>query len=124
MVRDNQDWNQLVRVCRHKVVLLADEHRVYNPSNSQDRVLLGIQGAFTEYELAMITERMLESRAQEATRGELYEAFPPGYISRHASLYEKHPDERVQRAIEKVCVSTDRPCAGTLETAVADAAGI
>ena len=102
LVRDNQDWNQLVRVCRHKGVLLADEHRVYNPSNSQDRVLLGIQGAFTEYELAMITERMLESRAQKAARGELYEAFPPGYISRHASLYEKHPDERVQRAIEKV----------------------
>lgn len=102
LVRDNQDWNQLVRVCRHKGVLLADEHRVYNPINSQDRVLLGIQGAFTEYELAMITERMQASRAQKAARGELYEGFPPGYISRHASLYEKHPDERVQRAIEKV----------------------
>lgn len=102
LVRDNQDWNQLVRVCRYKGVLLADEHRVYNPASSQDRVLLGIQGAFTEYELAMITERMQESRAQKAARGELYEGFPPGYISRHESLYEKHPDERVQRAIEKV----------------------
>lgn len=102
LVRDNQDWNQLVRVCRYQGVLLADEHRVYNPANSQDRVLLGIQGAFTEYELAMITERMQASRAQKAARGELYEGFPPGYISRHASLYEKHPDERVQRAIEKV----------------------
>lgn len=102
LVRDNQDWNQLVRVCRYKGVLLADEHRVYNPANPQDRVLLGIQGAFTEYELAMITERMQESRARKAVRGELYEGFPPGYISRHASLYEKHPDQRVQRAIEKV----------------------
>ena len=94
LVRDNQDWNQLVRVCRYKRVLLADEHRVYNPGNPQDRVLLGIQGAFTEYELAMITERMQESRAQKAARGELYEAFPPGYIRRHDTLYEKHPDER------------------------------
>jgi DNA invertase Pin-like site-specific DNA recombinase len=102
LVRDNQDWNQLVRICRYKGVLLADEHRVYNPANSQDRVLLGIQGAFTEYELAMITERMQQSRAQKAARGELYEGFPPGYISRHESLYEKHPDPRVQRAIEKV----------------------
>ena len=102
LLRDNQDWNQLVRVCRYKGVLLADEHRVYDPANSQDRVLLGIQGAFTEYELAMITERMQESRSQKAARGELYEGFPPGYINRHASLYEKHPDERVQRAIEKV----------------------
>jgi len=102
LVRDNQDWNQLVRVCRYKGALLADEHRIYDPASSQDRVLLGIQGAFSEYELAMITERMQASRVQKAVRGELYEAFPPGYISRHASVYEKHPDVRVQRAVEKV----------------------
>lgn len=102
LVRDNQDWNQLVRVCRYEGVLLADEHRIYDPTNSQDRVLLGIQGAFTEYELAMITERMQESRSQKAARGELYEGFPAGYISRHEALYEKHPDARVQRAVEKV----------------------
>ncbi|MFZ5828883.1 MAG: recombinase family protein, partial [Planctomycetota bacterium] len=102
LVRDNQDWNQLVRICRYKGVLLADEHRVYDATNSQDRVLLGIQGAFTEYELAMITERMQESRIQKAARGQLYEGFPAGYISRHETLYEKHPDERVQRAVEKV----------------------
>ena len=102
LVRDNQDWNQLVRVCRYKGVLLADEHRIYDPGNSQDRVVLGIQGAFTEYELAMITERMQETRSQKAARGELYEGFPSGYISRHGTLYEKHPDARVQRAVEKV----------------------
>jgi DNA invertase Pin-like site-specific DNA recombinase len=102
LIRDNQDWNQLVRVCRYKGVLLADEHKVYDAANPQDRVLLGIQGAFTEYELAMITERMQESRAQKAARGELYEAFPVGYICRHAPLFEKHPDPRVQRAVEHV----------------------
>ena len=102
LLRDNQDWNQLVRICRHNGVLLADEHRIYDAANTQDRVLLGIQGAFTEYELAMITERMQESRTQKAARGELYEAFPPGYICRHALVFEKHPDSRVQRAIEHV----------------------
>jgi len=50
----------------------------------------------------MITERMQQSRRQKAARGELYESFPAGYICRHAPLYEKHPDERVQRAIETV----------------------
>jgi DNA invertase Pin-like site-specific DNA recombinase len=102
LLRDNQDWNQLVRICRLRGVLLADEHRVYDCSVPQDRVLLGIQGAFTEYELSLITQRMQQSRSQKAARGELYESFPPGYICRHAALYEKHPDERVQRAIEKV----------------------
>ena len=40
LLRDNQDWNQLVRICRHNGVLLADEHRVYDAANTQDRVLL------------------------------------------------------------------------------------
>ena len=102
LVRDNQDWNQLVRLCHLQGVLLADEHRIYDSAVPQDRVLLGIQGAFNEYELAMITERMQQSRRQKAARGELYESFPAGYICRHAPLYEKHPDERVQRAVEKV----------------------
>jgi len=102
LVRDNQDWNQLVRLCRYQGVLLADEHRIYDPADPQDRVLLGIQGAFNEYELSLICDRMQRSRAQKAQRGELYEAFPPGYVCRQPPVFEKHPDARVQRAVEKV----------------------
>ena len=108
LVRDNQDWNQLVRICRHRGVLLADEHRVYDPNDPQDRVLLGIQGAFNEFELAMIFERMQKARDEKARRGELYMAFPPGYICRHEPLYEKHPDRRVQRAVVKVFQEFER----------------
>lgn len=102
LVRDNQDWNQLVRLCRYQGVLLADEYRIYDPGDPQDRVVLGIQGAFSEFELAMICDRMQKSRVQKAERGELYEGFPSGYICRHAPFYEKHPDPRVQRAVEQV----------------------
>ena len=102
LVRDNQDWNQLVRIARYQGVLLADEHRVYDPNDPQDRVLLGIQGAFNEFELAMIYERMRKSQDLKAERGELYLSFPPGYVCRHEPLYEKYPDPRVQRAVEKV----------------------
>jgi len=102
LVRDNQDWSQLVRLCRYHDVLLADEHRLYDPANAQDRMVLGIQGAFNEFELSMILERMQLSLKQKAQRGEQYDALPPGYICRHACLCEKHPDERVQRAIAKV----------------------
>ncbi len=76
LVRDNQDWNQLVRLCRYQGVLLADEHRVYDPADPQDRVMLGHPGAFNEYELSLICDRMQRSREQKAERGELYEAFP------------------------------------------------
>lgn len=108
LVRDNQDWAQLVRLCRFYDVLLADEHRLYNPADAQDRMVLGVQGAFNEFELAVILERMQDSLRQKAERGEQYDGLPPGYICRHASLCEKHPDPRVQRAIEKVLKDFER----------------
>ena len=108
LARDNQDWAQLIRLCRYHDVLLADEHRLYDPADPQDRVLLGIQGAFSEFELAMITDRMLQCRRQKALRGELYEGFPRGYICRRPPHQEKHPDPRVQRAVQKVFDDFDR----------------
>jgi DNA invertase Pin-like site-specific DNA recombinase len=102
LVRDNQDWTRLVRLCRFEDVLLGDEHRLYNPADPQDRMVLGIQGAFNEFELSMIVDRMHQCLRQKAERGEQYDALPPGYICRHPPLCEKHPDPRVQRAVEKV----------------------
>lgn len=64
--------------------------------------MLGIHGAFNEFELAMIMDRMVESMRQKAARGELRQPVPPGYIYRHNAVCEKHPDVRVQRAVEEV----------------------
>jgi DNA invertase Pin-like site-specific DNA recombinase len=108
LVRDNQDWAQLVRLCRFQDVLLADEYRLYDPANPQDRMVLGIQGAFNEFELSMILDRMQQSLRQKAQRGEQYDALPPGYICRQPPLCEKHPDLRVQRAIKKVLKDFER----------------
>jgi DNA invertase Pin-like site-specific DNA recombinase len=102
LVRDNQDWNHVVRLCRFKSVLLADERRLYDAADAQDRMVLGIQGAFNEFELSMILDRMQQSLRQKAERGEQWDALPPGYVCRRAPLCEKHPDESVQRAVQKV----------------------
>lgn len=102
LVRDNQDWTHVVRLCRFESVLLADEQRLYDPADAQDRMVLGIQGAFNEFELSMILDRMQQSLRQKAERGEQWDALPPGYVCRHAPLCEKHPDESVQRAVQKV----------------------
>jgi DNA invertase Pin-like site-specific DNA recombinase len=108
LVRDNQDWSHLVRLCRFENVLLADEHRIYDPADPQDRMVLGIQGAFNEFELSMILDRMEQSLRQKGKRGEQYDALPTGYICRHPPLCEKHPDQRVQRAVEKVLHDFER----------------
>jgi DNA invertase Pin-like site-specific DNA recombinase len=108
LIRDNQDWSHLVRLCRFEDVLLGDEHRLYNAANPQDRMVLGIQGAFNDFELSMILERMQESLRQKADEGKQYDALPPGYICRHPPLCEKHPDPRVQRAVAKVLHDFER----------------
>lgn len=114
LVRDNQDWNQLVRLCRHQDVLLVDEHRIYNAADPQDRVVLGVAGAFNEFELAMIVDRMQESRRQKAARGELYDHIATGYVLR-SGMFEKHPDDRVQRAVVQVFDHFDR-CTSVLQS--------
>ena len=108
LIRDNQDWGHLVRLCRFENVLLADEHRVYDPADPQDRMVLGIQGAFNEFELSMILDRMQQSLRQKGQRGEQYDALSAGYICRHPPVCEKHPDPRVQRAVEKVLRDFER----------------
>jgi DNA invertase Pin-like site-specific DNA recombinase len=108
LVRDNQDWGHLVRLCRFENVLLADEHRIYDPADPQDRMVLGIQGAFNEFELSLILDRMQQSLREKGQRGEQYDALPTGYICRHPPLCEKHPDQRVQRAVEKVLHDFER----------------
>ena len=108
LVRDNQDWGHLVRLCRFENVLVADDHRIYDPADPQDRMVLGIQGAFNEFELSMILDRMQECLREKGERGEQYDALPTGYICRHPPLCEKHPDPRVQRAVEKVLHDFER----------------
>ena len=89
---------------------MADGHRLYDPHDPQDRMMLGVHGAFNEFELSLIIERMQDSLRQKASRGEQYDALPPGYICRHPPLCEKHPDPRVQRLSRKCCkTSTDSP---------------
>jgi DNA invertase Pin-like site-specific DNA recombinase len=114
LVRDDQDWNQLVRLCRYRDVMLLDEHRVYDAADPQDRVVLGITGAFNEFELAVIIDRMQRSRLDKAERGELYDRIATGYICRVEPHLEKHPDLRVQRAVAKVFDHFDR-CTSVLQ---------
>jgi DNA invertase Pin-like site-specific DNA recombinase len=62
LARDDQDWNQTLRICRYRNVLLIDEHRVYDAADPQDRVMLGIAGAFSDFELSVIVDRMQQCR--------------------------------------------------------------
>lgn len=100
--RNNADWYRLVNLCEHRDVLLADAERVYDPRHRDDRVILGVQGTLAEYEVSLFRQRALESRLAKAHRGELYATLASGYVRNAEGRLEKHPDRRVQQALEGV----------------------
>lgn len=99
--RNSREWQQLIEVCRVVDTILIDHDSVYDPRNSNDRLLLGLKGSLNEYELDLLRLRSQEARQEKARRGELLVAVPVGYDKNNGSI-EKTPDLRVQKAIHLV----------------------
>lgn len=79
LARNSPDWHHLIYLCRFTGTLIADEHTVYDPALSCDRMVLGIRGQMGELELESSIERMVTARWHKAERGELITIPPPGY---------------------------------------------
>jgi len=100
--RNNPDWAQLIEVCRLVNTLLVDLDVIYDPREANDRLLLGVKGSLSEYELDLLRVRAQQAREEKAARGELLIAVPVGYVKAGDGLVEKDPDKRVQQAISSV----------------------
>lgn len=99
--RNSRDWQQLIEVCRVVDTILIDHDSVYDPRNSNDRLLLGLKGSLNEYELDLLRLRSQEARKEKARRGELLVSVPVGYVKNNGVI-EKTADLRIQKAIELV----------------------
>jgi DNA invertase Pin-like site-specific DNA recombinase len=99
--RNSREWQKLVEVCRVVDTLLIDQELIYTPRQSNDRLLLGLQGSLNEYELDLLRQRSVEARREKAKRGELIVASPAGYVKAENCL-EKDPDRRVQERVSLV----------------------
>lgn len=99
--RNSREWQQLVEVCRVVDTLLVDHETIYDPRQSNDRLLLGLKGSLNEYELDLLRQRSWEARREKARRGELVVCAPVGYVKAGDRL-EKDPDRRVQEAVLSV----------------------
>ena len=100
--RNNRDWHQLIEMCAMVETLLIDHEAIYDPRRANDRLLLGLKGSMSEYELDLLRQRSLEARWAKARRGELVIAAPVGFVKTADQRLEKDPDIRVQKAIELV----------------------
>jgi DNA invertase Pin-like site-specific DNA recombinase len=98
LARSNKDWHQLLELCALFQTLLADHDGVYDPTDYNDRLLLGLKGAMSEAELHLLRNRMHEGLLNKARRGAVYNHAPIGYVKCPGGL-ALDPDEQAQGVV-------------------------
>lgn len=96
LARNGRDWHHLLELCGLVDARVIDQDGVYNPCSPNDRLLLGMKGTISEFELGIIRARMLDAARAKARRGELRISVPIGYIWYRDAGLGFDPDLRVQ----------------------------
>ena len=102
LARNGRDWHLLIDVCGMVGAVLVDLDGVYDPTLTNDRLLLGMKGTISEFELNLFRQRSSEAILQKARRGELQILMSVGFCWTRSGRLEMDPDQRVQQAIELV----------------------
>lgn len=102
LARNGRDWHTLVDLCGLADTLVIDAEGVYDPRLSNDRLLLGLKGTMSEFELTLFRERSFEALRMKARRGALRFRLPVGLVWAPTGKIELDPDLRVQDAIHLV----------------------
>jgi DNA invertase Pin-like site-specific DNA recombinase len=102
LARNGRDWHHLLELCGLVEARVIDLDGVYDPCRPNDRLLLGMKGSISEFELGIIRSRMYEAARSKARRGELRISSPIGYAwDRNVGL-GVDPDRRLQEVIRLV----------------------
>ena len=102
LARNNRDWHHLVDLCALTGTLLIDDEGTYDPKVLNDRLLLGLKGTMSEFELGLMRQRARQAYLQKVKRGEAMWEVPVGFVRSKEGQIEKTPDRQVQQAIDMV----------------------
>ena len=108
LARSDPDWVPLVRSCGLFRALLGDYDGLYDPTDFNDRLLLGLKGIMSEAELHFLRVRMHEGRLNKARRGELFNHPSIGYVREPGRGLALDPDEQAQEVVRIVFDQFDR----------------
>jgi len=102
LARNGRDWHHLIDLCALAGTLVVDPDGAYDPRIVNDRLLLGLKGTMSEYELSLMRQRGIAARDSKARRGEFRFMLPPGFCWSEAGKIDIDPDEHVAGAIRLV----------------------
>jgi DNA invertase Pin-like site-specific DNA recombinase len=99
LARNGRDWHHLIELCGMAGTLVVDTEGVYDPRLWNDRLLLGLKGTMSEFELGLLRQRSHEAARQKARRSELRFLAPIGYCWPREGKLEMDFYQRVQQAL-------------------------
>jgi DNA invertase Pin-like site-specific DNA recombinase/DNA-binding transcriptional MerR regulator len=102
LARDNADWSQLIKICALNGTLICDEDGLYDPADPNDRLLLGMKGQISEFELHYLQARMRGGLLAKAARGELAVRLPIGLAYDAAGTVTLDPDTAIRAALARL----------------------
>jgi DNA invertase Pin-like site-specific DNA recombinase len=102
LARNGRDWHHLLELCGLVEARVIDLDGVYNPCRPNDRLLLGMKGSISEFELGVLRARMFDAARAKARRGELRICVPIGYVWHREIGLSFDPDMRTQEAIRVI----------------------
>ncbi|MHB8341072.1 MAG: recombinase family protein [Mycobacteriales bacterium] len=117
LARNNADWHRLLEICGLTGTLICDEDGLYDPCNVNDRLLLGLKGQMSEFELHILRARLRGGIISKARRGELRAPLPVGLVYDPADRVVLDPDAGVQHSIRYLFATFER--AGSAHAVVA-----
>jgi DNA invertase Pin-like site-specific DNA recombinase len=102
LARNGRDWHHLLELCGLVGARVIDLDGVYDPCRPNDRLLLGMKGSISEFELGILKARMLDAARAKAQRGELRLCVPIGYVWHRELGLSFDPDLRLQEVIRQI----------------------
>ncbi len=108
LARNCSDWYQLLDLASVYGTLIGDVEAIYDPRNYNDRLLLGLKGAFSEAQWYNMRDQLQRALLNKAQRGELAIRLPVGYERLDDGQVVFIPDQEVQAAIRLVFEQFER----------------
>src|SRR6202000_2147793 len=99
LARNNADWHRLLEICALADSLILDEDGVYDPTNFNDRLLLGLKGTMSEAELHVLKARLRGGILNKVRRGEYRCVLPTGLVYDETGAVVLDPDAQVRETI-------------------------
>ncbi|HVX79216.1 MAG TPA: recombinase family protein [Bradyrhizobium sp.] len=104
LARNGRDWHHLLELCGLVDARVIDLDGIYDPCRPNDRLLLGMKGSISEFELGVLRARMLDAARAKAHRGELRISVPIGYLWHREIGLGFDPDQRIQEVIRLIFI--------------------